>query len=171
VANMARAGQLKREVKGKRTYRIVAVEHGVDIGIDRAPGAGKLSTEDPAMDYDQLAAALLLQAAQILTTGNQAKESDGSWARRRIERLERRIGELERDLSQSRAESKTLVAERDQLQLHLEHSEGNLALLTKRLSTGKSRDGQLSTLLHSDERALLHQLRSGAVRNRPDRVS
>jgi hypothetical protein len=173
IANMDRAGQLTREVKGKRTYRIVPVEHGSQVGLDRDPVAvaGNADTDGAAMDYDEVASALLVQVVQTLTKGNRTKESDGSWARRRIERLERRIGELERDLSVAKAESKTLAAERDQLRVQLEHSEGNLALLTERLPNSKSRDGQLSKLLHSDERALLHQLRSSAVRERPDRAS
>lgn len=171
IANMDRAGQLTREVKGKRTYRIVPGEHASQVSVEKEPVAGNVDMDDAAMDYDEVASALLVQVVQTLTKGNRAKESDGSWARRRIERLERRIGELERDLSQAEAESKTLAAERDQLRLQLEHSEGNLALLTERLSPGKSRDGQLSKMLHSDERALLHQLRRGAVKERPDRAS
>ena len=70
----------------------------------------------------------------------------------------------------AKAESKTVAAERDQLGLQLEHSEGNLALLAERLPAAKARDGQLSKLLDSDERALLHQLQSSA-KERPDRAS
>ncbi len=171
IANMDRAGQLTRQVKGKRTYRIEAIEHGSHEEADQAAVADSVDPDGAVMDYDEVASALLVQVVQTLTKGNQAKESDGSWARRRIERLERRIGELERDLSVAKAESKTLAAERDQLQVQLEHSEGNLALLTERLPSAKSRDGQLSKLLDGEERALLHQLRSGAVRERPDRAS
>lgn len=170
IANMDRAGQLAREIKGKRTYRIVPGKH-VQVGIDKEPASGTVEMDDAAMDYDELASALLVQVVQTLTNGSRKKESDGSWARRRIERLERRIGELERDLSQATAESKTLAVERDQLRLQLEHSEGNLALLTERLPAGKSREGELSNLLHSDERALLHELRSSAVKERPGRAS
>lgn len=170
IANMDRAGQVTREVKGKRTYRI-AVEPGAGVATRSESGTTSVDTGDATMDYDQLASALLVQVVQSVTKGNQTKERDGSWARRRIERLERRIDELERELSVARAESKTLAAERDQLAVQLEHSEGNLALLAERLPSGKAREGQLSKLLHSDERALLHQLRSSTVKERPHRAS
>jgi hypothetical protein len=171
ISNMDRTGQLTREVKGKRTYRIVGVEHASQVGAEQEPIADSVSPEDAAMDYDAVAAALLVQVVQTVTKGNQTKESDGSWARRRIERLERRIDELERELSAAKAESKTIGAERDQLRLQLEHSEGNLALLAERLPAAKARDGQLSKLLDSDERALLHQLRGDSSRQRPERAS
>ena len=169
ISNMDRAGQLTREVKGKRTYRIVGVEQASQIDPDSVPA--NVDPEDAAMDYDAVASALLVQVVQTVTKGNQAKESDGSWARRRIERLERRVGELERELLVATAESKTLAAERDQLGLQLEHSEGNLALLAERLPAAKARDGQLSNLLDSDERALLHQLRGDSARQHPKRAS
>ena len=170
ISNMDRAGQLTREVKGKRTYRIVGVEHASQAEPSRID-SGQRDPEDAAMDYDAVAAALLVQVVQTVTKGNQTKESDGSWARRRIERLERRVGELERELTVAKAESKTVAAERDQLGLQLEHSEGNLALLAERLPAAKARDGQLSKLLDSDERALLHQLRGDTARQRPERAS
>ena len=122
------------------------------------------------MDYDKVASALLIQVVQNLTKGPRGGENDGSWSRRRIERLERRVDELERELSQSKAESKTVAAERDELRLQLEHSEGNLALLTERVATRKPREGHLSKLLDADERALLHQLRGGTASKRPDRA-
>lgn len=168
IANMDRAGQLTREVKGKRTYRIVPVDSSPS-NVDNKPA--KMRQTDVDMDYDTLASALLVQVVQTLSQGHRGRETDGSWARRRIERLERRIDDMERDLSQAKAESKTLKAERDELRVQLQHSEGNLALLTDRLSTGKPRDGQLSKLLRADERALLHQLRSSLVNERPDRAS
>ena len=130
ISNMDRAGQLTREVKGKRTYRIVGVEQAAQVDHDSV--ADRVDPEDSAMDYDAVASALLVQVVQTVAKGNQAKDADGSWARRRIERLERRIGELERELSVAKAESRTLAAERDQLGLQLEHSEGiPLRLLQK----------------------------------------
>ena len=122
------------------------------------------------MDYDKVASALLIQVVQNLTKGSLNEKSDGSWARRRIERLERRVNELERDLSQSKAESKTLGAERDELRLQLEHSEGNLSLLTERLAVRKPGESQLSRLLDADDRALLHQLGGGSMRKRSGRA-
>ncbi len=166
IANMDRAGQLTREVRGKRTYRIVPVADAPPLGVENSLDAA----DNAEMDYDKVASALLVQVVQILTAGGRQRGSDGSWARRRMERLERRINDLERDLSQAKAESKTLAAERDELRLQLEHTQANLALLTDRLSTGKPREGQLSKLLGTDERALLHQLRSSAVDERPGRA-
>lgn len=168
IANMDRAGQLTREVKGKRTYRILPVDSSPSDVDDDLATTQQTNVE---MDYDLLASALLVQAVQTLSQGNQGRESGGSWARRRMERLERRINDLERALTQANAESKTLEAERDELRLQLQHSEGNLALLTDRLSTGQPRDGHLSTVLRTDERALLHQLRRSLVNERPDRAS
>ncbi len=169
IANMDRAGQLTREVRGKRTYRITAVADAVNAPLSRVESS--LDVADNAeMDYDKVASALLLQVVQTLTEGNRQRGSDGSWARRRIERLESRINDLERDLLQAKAESRTLAAERDELRQLLEHSQANLALLSDRVSTGKPREGQLSKLLGTDERALLHQLRGTAADNRPGRA-
>lgn len=169
VAAMDRSGELTRTVKGKRTYRIAAVastsepsEEGV--GPEEASGA-------PVMEYDDLAAALLVRVLQTITAGNDQKEDEGSWARRRIERLERRIGELERDLSRAKAESKVIADERDDLRRQLEHSEGNLAVLTDRLASQRPQKGHVLNRLGNDERALLHQLRGNTSRTRPGRVS
>jgi hypothetical protein len=169
ISNMDRAGQLTREIKGKRTYRIGPVETG-SSGTSDAETRPVVADENTSMDYDELAAALLVQVVQTLTKESTTPEGDGTWARRRIERLERRLGELERDLLASRAESKTLAAERDQLRLQLEHSESNLTLLTERLSPSNSRDG-VKNRLHNEERALLHRLRNGSTTTHPDRAS
>ena len=166
ISNMDRAGQLTRDVKGKRTYRIAAA-NDLDLRTDERPEG----PETAEMDYDKVASALLVQVVQNLTKEPRGGENDGAWARRRIERLERHLNELERDLSQARAESNTIAAERDELRLRLEHSEGNLALLTERLATGKPRGEQLSKLLDADERALLHRLRGDSVSKRPGRAS
>jgi chromosome segregation ATPase len=169
IANMDRAGQLTREVRGKRTYRITAVADAASAplsSVERSPDVA----DNAEMDYDQVASALLLQVVQTMTEGNRQRGSDGSWARRRMERLESRINDLERDLLQAKAESRTLAAERDELRQLLEHSQANLALLSDRVSTGKPREGQLSKLLGTDERALLDQLRGNAADNRPGRT-
>jgi chromosome segregation ATPase len=167
ISNMDRSGQLTREVRGKRTYRIAAATSDLAASVDDR--ADEVETAE--MDYDKVASALLIQVVQNLTKGPRIGENDGSWSRRRIERLERRVDELERELSQSKAESKILGAEHDELRLQLEHSEGNLALLTERLANRKPREGHLSKLLDADERALLHQLRGGTASQYPDRAS
>ena len=166
IANMDRAGELAREVKGKRTYRITAVSDALPSSADNVVD----DPDDTAMDYDQLASALLVQIVQTLSEGNRQRGNDGSWARRRIERLESRINDLERELLQAKAESRTLAAERDELRLLLEHSQANLALLSDRASTGTPRRPQLSNLLGTDERALLHRLRDNAADDRSGRA-
>jgi chromosome segregation ATPase len=167
ISNMDRSGQLTREVRGKRTYRIAAATSDLAASVDDR--ADEVETAE--MDYDKVASALLIQVVQNLTKAPRRGENDGSWSRRRMQRLERRVDELERELSQSKAESKILGAERDELRLRLEHSEGNLALLTERLATSKPREGHLSKLLDADERALLHQLRGGTASQHQDRAS
>jgi chromosome segregation ATPase len=169
ISTMDKAGQLAREIKGKRTYRIRAVADAPSLSDSNLEKSND-AAETVEMDYDQVASALLVQVVQTLTQGPRGKESDGSWVRRRVDRLERRIDELERDLTHAKAESKGIANERDELRLQLEHSQGNLSLLTDRLSTGKSREGHVSKLLGPDERALLHQLRSGTSSDRPGRA-
>jgi hypothetical protein len=159
IANMDRAGELTREVRGKRTYRIMTVADAPPSRVDNVVDGA----DDKEMDYDQVASALLIQVVQNLSEGSRQRRSDGSWARRRIERLESRINDPERDLLQAKAESRTLAAERDELRLLLEHSQANLVLLSDRVSAGKPRQAQLSKLLGTDERALLHQLRGNAA--------
>jgi hypothetical protein len=166
IANMDQAGELTREVRGKRTYRIMAVADAVPFGVVNVVDG----TDDTEMDYDQLASALLVQVVQTLSEGNRQRGSDGSWARRRIERLESRINDLERELLQAKTESRTLAAERDELRLLLEHSQANLALLSDRVATGNARQPRLSQLLGTDERALLHRLRDNAADDRPGRA-
>lgn len=166
IANMDRAGELTREIRGRRTYRISAVSgappSGVDDALNGANGA--------EMDYERVASALLLQVVQTLNEGKRQPTNDGSWARRRIERLEGRIDDLERDLLQARAESRTANAERDEMQLLLEHSQANLALLSDRASGAKPREDQLSRLLGTEEKDLLHRLRNTQEDERPGRT-
>jgi uncharacterized coiled-coil protein SlyX len=168
IAAMDRSGELTRTVKGKRTYRIEAVAPP-SRSIEESVGVE--DSLDTALDYDDLAAALLVRAVQTITAGSGQREDEGSWARRRIERLERRIGELEREVSRGKAESKAIADERDDLRRQLEHSEANLALLTDRLASRKPQKGHVLNRLGTDERVLLNQLRGSAARTRPDRAS
>ncbi len=169
IANMDRAGELTREIRGKRTYRISAVSGASPSGVDDVLNAAD-GADGAEMDYDQVASALLLQVVQTLNEGKRQPGNDGSWARRRIERLEGRIDDLERDLLRAKAESRTANAERDEMQLLLEHSQANLALLSDRASGGKPREDQLSKLLGTDEKALLHRLRNNQGDERPGRT-
>lgn len=113
----------------------------------------------------------MVRVARTLTAGGGQQGDEGTWARRRIERLEKRVGELERELSRARAQSRTIAEERDALRAQLANSEGNLALLTERLSAGKQDGGPVSKRLRADERALLHQLRRSGAGGLPNRAS
>jgi hypothetical protein len=169
ITAMDRSGDLTRAVKGTRTYRIAAV-------ADRSEPAEESSgvqdaAETPTMDYENVAAALLVRVVQTITAGSVPREDEGSWARRRIERLERRNDELERDLSRAKAESKAIADERDDLRRQLEHSESNLEVLADRLASRKPREGSVLNRLGNDERDLLNQLRGSASKTRPERAS
>jgi hypothetical protein len=173
IATMDKAGELVRDVHGKRTYRIAAVaassavsDQSPDVNHDEGDGVDGGET-----DYDQLAAALLVQVVQTIAPGHQPREEIGAWANRRIEKLERRNGELERDLAQARAQTRTITEERDDLRRQLEHSEGNLALLTDRLAPGTPRQGRVSDRLRADDQALLDQLRRSTSSERRGRAS
>lgn len=166
IATMERSGELTRVVKGKRTYRIAA---DADSSQSSREHDGTDDATDPsATDYDDLAAALLVRVVKTITAGN-GQGDEGAWARRRIERLERRIGELERELSRAKADSRGIADERDDLRRQLEHSEGNLAVLTDRLASRKP--AQIVNRLGTDEQVLLNQLRGSASRRRPERAS
>ncbi len=152
LSSMEKAGQIEREVRGKRTYRISAVSVV-------APAASS-TTED--IDYDELAAALLARTAHVLATSQEPSESAG-WARRRIEQLEGRIDELQKDLARTKAEAKTNAEERDELIGQLEAASHNLSLLTERRQAPKQ--GRAAERLGSDEQALLYELRGNQRRS------
>jgi len=167
IAAMDRSGDLTREVKGKRTHRIAAAGSPSQPSQERSD---LRESDDQAMDYDDLAAALLVRVVKTITAGGGQREEESSWARRRIERLERRIGELERDLSRVGAESKAIAEERDDLAGRLEHSEGNLAVLTDRLASLRPQKPRVGSRLGTDEQALLDQLRGSGPRRRSDQA-
>ena len=169
IATMDRSGELTRVVKGKRTYRIASDAEPSQSSQSSDEHVGTENATDPSvLDYDDLAASLLVRVVRTITAGN-GQGDEGAWARRRIERLERRIGELERDLSRAKAESRGIADERDDLRRQLEHSEGNLAVLTDRLASRKPT--QILNRLGTDEQVLLNQLRGSASRRLPDRAS
>ena len=169
IATMDRSGELTRVVKGKRTYRIASDAETSQSNQSSGEHVGTENAMEPSvLDYDDLAASLLVRVVRTITAGN-GQGDEGAWARRRIERLERRIGELERDLSRAKAESRGIADERDDLRRQLEHSEGNLAVLTDRLASRKPT--QILNRLGTDEQVLLNQLRGSASRRLPDRAS
>lgn len=166
LAAMERSGELTRTTKGKRTFRI---EGATSVPAAEPFKADVATLGATQMDYEQLAAALLVRVVESVSTGsNQSAETD-SWARRRIERLERQNAELERAVARMKAELRVLTEERDALKSQLERTAGNLELLTDRMQSRPTHDA-LSKRLGTDEQALLHQLRNGASRKQGNRV-
>jgi len=179
---MDRAGEIKRQIKGKADISDCGIAQSTGSRDDSGregtrrtspAGAPKQAADhaDAEIDYEQLAASLLLQVVQTMSKEESRREDVGAWARRRIEKLENRNDELGRDLSHVKAELKVTAGERDELRQQFERSESNLALLTERLANGKERKGQLSNLLQADDRALLERLRRTASKERPGRAS
>jgi hypothetical protein len=149
ISSMEKDGRLKREIRGKRTYRISATS-------EAAPVAVPTPSTSEEIDYDELAASLLARTAQVLSGAQEPPEA-GAWARRRIQQLEGRIDELEKELLRARAEAKTNAEERDGLRGQLEAASHNLSLLTQR---GPSpQQGRAAQRLGSEEQALLYELR------------
>jgi chromosome segregation ATPase len=157
---MAKSGNLMREVRGKRTYR-------VSLSSNTPPAttatAVREDSDEGLMDYDELAAALLARVTRLLSAPSEATES-ASWARRRLEQLETRNTALQREVARAKAELEAAVIERDALSSQLETAQRNLSLLTDRLSEPRHPQGRAAERLGTDEQTLLYQLRG---RHRP----
>jgi hypothetical protein len=168
ISTMEKAGELRRDIRGRRTYRISAVAGARPVG-GGAPEVPSTTTQD--IDYDELAATLLARVAQVLSN-SQGSSDPASWARRRIEQLEARVDELQRELARARADAKTNADERDELRGRLDAASHNLELLTERVDTSRNRPGRAAERLGSDEQALLYELRGnrGGSGNRPERA-
>jgi len=152
VAAMSKAGLIDRQIKGKRTYRI-------SKGTKGASTAGANANGDAgAMDYDELAAALLARVTQAASAPAAGADST-AWARRRLEQLEARNTTLQRDVARANAETEAVMAERDALRDQLEAAQHNLELLTDRLKEPPRHQGRAADRLGPDEQTLLHQLR------------
>jgi hypothetical protein len=173
---MAKAGELNREVRGKRTYRIWVSSAPEPVTADGgAPTKTVTSSAAPDkrpitaaggedIDYDELATALLTRVTQTLLQGQPAAD-DPPWMRRRVERLETRSAVLERELARARAEAEAFREERDALAAQLEAAQHNLGLLTERLGTPRAPTPRAASHLDTDERALLQQLRGNGHHN------
>ncbi len=148
ISSMEKDGQITRDIRGKRTYGISAA------ATTATPPATPPTTE--AIDYDELAAALLAWTSQVLAASQEPAESVG-WARRRIEQLEGRLDELQKEVLRAKAEAKVAAEERDELHGQLEAASHNLSLLTERRQAPKQ--GRAAERLGSDEQALLYELR------------
>jgi hypothetical protein len=155
VGAMERDGLLVREIRGKRTFSISGTASAPFV----APGMPMATDE---IDYDELAAALLVKAARALANAQEPAEAAG-WARRRIQQLEGRVYDLERELARAKAEAKTAVEERDELRGQLEAASHNLTVLTEQSQSPKQ--GRAAQRLGSEDQALLLQLRGNRRRS------
>jgi hypothetical protein len=160
VAAMAKAGMIRRQIRGKRTYRISYDSTGAASSGPSAP------TNDSPMDYDELAAALLALVTRAAAAPTDTSES-ATWARRRLEQLEARNAALQRDVARANAEAEAVAAERDALRDQLEAAQHNLSLLTERLQEPRRPQSRAADRLAPDDQALLHQLRH----RRPSRAA
>ncbi|HMK63172.1 MAG TPA: hypothetical protein VK386_06100 [Acidimicrobiales bacterium] len=167
VSLMAEAGDIEREVRGKRTYRILLTDQGrAAARLPTAPSFAAMApsvaaTPDGELDYDELAAALLSRAARALTAAESAASGgdQAAWARRRLDQLEAKVVALQRDLARARAEVQAVTEERDELRAQLEVSARNLDVLTERLGQRQPAVPRAAEHLDSDEQALLRSLR------------
>lgn len=154
IGSMEKAGELTREIRGKRTYRISRAD---DASTRTEGQTGGSISED--IDYDELAFTLLARVAQILST-SQGSADPAAWAQRRIRNLEGRLDDLQQEVARAKAEAKANADERDELREQLDAASRNLDLLTDRLETPKRGRGPAAGRLGSAEQALLYDLRS-----------
>lgn len=154
IGSMEKAGELTREIRGKRTYRISRAD---DASTRTEGQTGGSISED--IDYDELAFTLLTRVAQILST-SQGSADPAAWAQRRIRNLEGRLDDLQQEVARAKAEAKANADERDELREQLDAASRNLDLLTDRLETPKRGRGPAAGRLGSAEQALLYDLRS-----------
>ncbi|HAM01559.1 MAG TPA: hypothetical protein DCQ30_04940 [Acidimicrobiaceae bacterium] len=169
VSLLADSGDIAREVRGKRTYRISVTDQG-SAGASPPSSASQagvspvnISRSAPVgddLDYDELAAALLSRVARTLSAVESAGNGgdQAAWARRRIDQLEAKVVSLQRDLARARAEVQSVTDEREALREQLEAATRNLDVLTERLGT-RPPPNRAADRLDSDDQALLYRLR------------
>jgi len=169
VSAMERDGQITREIRGKRTFKISGTAPAEAVPPSHPSAVEDIDHVDhiDRVDYDELAAALLARTVQVLGNAQEPAEASG-WARRRIEQLQGRVDELQRELARARAEAKTFMDERDELRGQLEAASHNLNLLAER--SRSPRPSRAAERLGSDEQALLYELRAGQDTTRKGRA-
>jgi hypothetical protein len=175
LSGMERDGLISREVRGKRTYRIIlapGVQPGRartgDISVDAAaqgrPAGGAAmpaviglpSAAVPAFDYDELARRLLIQVIRRLATPPEGQEGV--------------VADLERELTTARGHASTLTAENRKLREQLRQVQSSLDAARRTLDTdsedaggyehgmGLSGTGPVSEQLSHAEVVLLERL-------------
>ncbi len=178
---MDRAGQIQREVRGKRTYRIslgpnadaltpfVAPASGAPPLSVSAGGSLEAAHDDqPGIDYDELALSMLRRVARTLASPTEASYGHITTARaeRRIVSLERRLNEAERALARSSAENDQLRQHNADLEARLEASSQNIDNLMGQLDQRRSSPSARQRLDAGDI-AVLDRLTRSSV-DRPD---
>jgi hypothetical protein len=128
LSGMERAGLIRREIRGKRTYRITAGNRALGAtGVIKEAmpvrGRGRTRRRTAALgslngfDYDELARRLLSQVVRRLA----AERGDGAG-------LEQMVAELEQELASERAWHGSLSEENARLREQLRHAQQSLAL-------------------------------------------
>lgn len=191
---MTKAGEIEREVRGKRTYRVAATSgrrasgaaakparKGQAVAIpaveaESAPapsipktapvskGASSLTQPAVSFDSDYEELAAALLARVTRIIAGAPAESPPPSSRRRLDRLEVSNSQLQRELTRARAERDSALAECQQLRDQLATAQNNLDLLTERSGDRKHLRPRAFDRLSDEERALLRQLRASTAR-------
>ena len=182
VSLMAESGEVLREVRGKRTYRIAVSDDVAATAPRRPPSTVAASTRRESdggtatgaageLDYDELAAALLVRVARTLANADSDEKSgdQAAWARRRMDQLEAKVVTLQRDLARAKADVQAVSDERDALRGQLEAASHNIELLTERLGT-RAAPPKVAERLDSEAQALLYKLQRPSRAASPTRA-
>ena len=180
VSLMAESGELQREVRGKRTYRISVSEEAAATAPRRpSPVAAVTSGADDLplpggggeLDYEELAAALLVRVTRTLADADSDDKGldQAAWARRRMDQLEAKVVTLQRELARAKADVQAVTDERDALRGQLEAASHNIELLTERLGTRKA-PPKVAERLDSEAQALLYNLQRPSRDAKPTRA-
>jgi hypothetical protein len=170
LSGMERSGLIKREVRGKRTYRIAAVPGASAqlAAMERKParpasGSGRPARRTTAtladsyiapagqgdFDYDELARRLLVQVIRRLASAPEERAPAGTGDGA----LERTVAGLEQELASVRTMQGTLSAENARLREQLRAARRSLALAQDRAASR-----QVTTELDAAEVGLLERL-------------
>jgi hypothetical protein len=153
VAAMAKAGLIRREIRGKRTYRI-----SKSASPDTRDEPAFVTTNVEPLDFGELATALLVRATSLALAPTDTSDV-ASWAQRRLQNLEVRNASLEQELVVAHAATQEFTAHRDALRVELDAAQDQLAQLSEQLYGGRRSDERAADRLTPDERLMLHRLR------------